>query len=273
MRRMFCLSLLPLVTACGVISHNMAENMTESNRLDMLRGLNDDQLCRGYNNQLVGPNTERQLLEVLRARGISKCEALGRTRVISLETTDVAAAPALRAGVQAAQKVDDPAAVERERQRVLRDAALEQEKQMALDEAKSKEEARVRAEEQARRVAKERESVRPTGEAAALQEIFGPLSPAEIEKVKTVRPATNSEKLRVSEAVKQSLIDPESARFGDVFVLPNKHACIATNAKNQLGGYVGFRMAIASILQGAWQPLGIYNVTLEKCISMIAKLS
>lgn len=266
------LCLAPLLTACGVVQYRMAEGMTDPNRLEMLQGLTDEQLCRGYNNQLVGEQTERQILELLRTRGVAQCVALSRTRTIAAASTAQPTAIASSAATATPVSPEDAAAVERERLRVSEEAKkLEADRVAAENRAAA--EARVRAEEQAQREVKKKDSPRLDDESSVLQELFGPLSPGEIEKIKTVRPANSIEKLRITQAVQRSLIDPESARFGDVFVLPNKQACIAVNAKNQFGGYVGFRMAIASTLQGTWQPLGIYNVTLEKCISMIVKLS
>jgi len=280
-RRIAGLCLLPLVTACGVISHNIAENMTESNRLEMLQGMKDDQLCSGYNNHLVGPKTEQQLREVLRARGISKCEAHGRTRVIPPQSTTVAAAaPQPLDGVPLAQKVEDPAAFEREKLRAAEEAAaLERERQRVWDEAKKREadrvaaENRAAAEKQAQEGTKEKKAgLSGAGEEKVLQDIFGPLSPAEMERIKTVRPADSAERILITQAVRRSLIDPESARFGDVFVLPNKHACVAVNAKNRFGGFTGTRMAFAGMFKGAWHPMVVHDVTIDKCISMIVKL-
>lgn len=265
------LFLVPLLTACGVVQHRMSEGMTDSNRQEMLQGLTDEQLCRGYNNQLVGEQTERQILELLRTRGVAQCVARGRTRIITATSTPQPLATAPSTAAAKPLSPVDAAAVERERLRVREEA-----KQLEVDrvaaENRAAAEARVRAEEQAQKEGKGKDQPRPDDEASVLQELFGPLSPDEIEKIKTVRPANSLERPRITKAVQQSLIDPESARFGDIFVLPNKHACIAVNAKNKFGGYAGIRMAFAGTFNGTWQPLGMHDVTLEKCISMIVKL-
>ncbi|MDZ4102927.1 MAG: hypothetical protein U1E12_14735 [Hydrogenophaga sp.] len=248
----------------------MAEGMTDSNRKEMLQGLTDEQLCRGYNNQLLGEQTERQILELLRTRGVAQCVALGRTRTVTATSTPQTTTASLAAAATPVSPVD-AATAERERRRVLEEAKkLEADRVSAENRAAA--EARVRAEEQAQRDVKEKEQPRPDDESSVMQELFGPLSPDEIVKIKTVRPANSIERPRITQAVQRSLNDPESARFGDIFVLPNKHACVAVNAKNKFGGYAGTRMAFAGTFNGTWQPLGMHDVTLEKCISMIVKL-
>jgi hypothetical protein len=50
----------------------------------------------------------------------------------------------------------------------------------------------------------------------------------------------------VQEMVRNQLNDPESARFRNVFVAPDGFlVCGEINAKNRMGGYVGFRRFIA----------------------------
>lgn len=102
--------------------------------------------------------------------------------------------------------------------------------------------------------------------------VSGPLTPTPAEKMKAFRPPTSSEKLQITQAVQQSLIDPESARFGDILVLPNKYACVAVNSKNRFGGYTGFQMVFAGVMEGSWQFLTTQNVTFEKCTSVLANL-
>ncbi|QHE86413.1 hypothetical protein [Hydrogenophaga sp. BPS33] len=97
-------------------------------------------------------------------------------------------------------------------------------------------------------------------------------NPSEAEKLKAVRPATSSEKLQITQAVQRSLIDPDSARFGDVLVLPNKHACVAVNSKNRFGGYTGFQMAFVSFLEGSWHFMATKDVDFPKCASIIVSL-
>lgn len=43
-------------------------------------------------------------------------------------------------------------------------------------------------------------------------------------------------------AIAYSLIDPDSAKFREIFVAPNRAAvCGQVNAKNRMGGYTGFQ--------------------------------
>ena len=108
---------------------------------------------------------------------------------------------------------------------------------------------------------------------SGMLKVSGPLSIAEAErKRKTIRPPSGSEKLQITQAVQRSLIDAESARFGEILVLPNKYACVAVNARNRFGGYTCFQMAFAGMMEGAWHYLTTENVTFEKCISIIVNL-
>lgn len=62
---------------------------------------------------------------------------------------------------------------------------------------------------------------------------------AEVEKEKKISVATNS--------IREALNDPESARFRKLFVSPKGRAvCGEVNAKNKMGGYVGFRRFIVA---------------------------
>lgn len=275
MRRVICLSLLPLMTACGVISHNIAENMTESNRLEMLQGMKDDQLCSGYNNHLVGPKTEQQLREVLRARGISKCEARGRTRVIPQEVTSVAAAaPQLVDGVPSAQKVEDPAAVEREKQRAAEEAAaLERERQRVWDEAKKREADRVAAENRAAVEAKQRQDAEVREAASKESEKEAKQKANEIRNRGLLRKANAAERAQITRAVQRSVIDPTSVLVEEIFVVPGKNACVAVNGKNRFGGYTGFKPMIVSQIGGEWHSIMALEVSMLECIPVILKLS
>lgn len=60
--------------------------------------------------------------------------------------------------------------------------------------------------------------------------------------------AHGSAKAQVMAAVRMSLIDPDSAQFGAVFVGANgKFGCGFVNAKNRMGGFSGRRAFIAGI--------------------------
>lgn len=62
---------------------------------------------------------------------------------------------------------------------------------------------------------------------------------AEAEKAKKIEVGTN--------AIREALNDPESARFRNVILSPKGRAvCGEINAKNKMGGYVGFRRFIVA---------------------------
>ena len=67
-----------------------------------------------------------------------------------------------------------------------------------------------------------------------------------------------SETSKIEEAVTDSLIDPESARIGEIIEYVDDEgdewACIMVNAKNRLGGYTGEKMMLAVKTEdGSWQ--------------------
>ncbi len=64
----------------------------------------------------------------------------------------------------------------------------------------------------------------------------------------------DSDVKKIKSAVKERLIDPESARFGAaVFNPENTQACIEVNAKNRMGGYAGQTIASLSKVGSDWQ--------------------
>lgn len=66
---------------------------------------------------------------------------------------------------------------------------------------------------------------------------------SEADKEKSRRVATLEQAKNV---VRRNLTDPDSANFRDVFVTPKGAiVCGEVNAKNQVGGYVGFRRFIS----------------------------
>lgn len=70
-------------------------------------------------------------------------------------------------------------------------------------------------------------------------------------------------------AIVASLKDPDSARFGVLTqVTPDKY-CVTVNAKNSMGGYTGNQEAIVVKLNGAWQTVGIHQMTKEVCARAI----
>lgn len=64
----------------------------------------------------------------------------------------------------------------------------------------------------------------------------------------------DSDVKKIKAAVKERLIDPESARFGTaVFNPENTRVCIEVNAKNRMGGYAGQNIVELSKVGDDWQ--------------------
>lgn len=73
--------------------------------------------------------------------------------------------------------------------------------------------------------------------------------------------AACSETSAIEDAVRQNLIDPESARFGEIIEYTDKdgsaRVCVEVNAKNRMGGYVGEKLMTASRAEdGNWSAGG-----------------
>lgn len=253
------LCLAPLLTACGVVQHRMAEGMTDSNRRELLQGLTDEQLCRGYNNQLVGEQTERQILELLRSRGVAQCVALGRTRTVTATSTSQPTVTASLAAAATPVSPEDAAAVERERLRVG-------------EEAKKREADRVAAEARAAAESKEREDSKAREAAAAKSHNEASKRANEERKRSALRSANANERAQISREVKEGLLDPDSAKFGDIYVVPKENACAAVNGKNRFGGYVGFKSAMLAYIGGDWKTLMTLDISMLECLSVITKL-
>jgi hypothetical protein len=68
-------------------------------------------------------------------------------------------------------------------------------------------------------------------------------SPKELAKEKRLQERRDAQMMDAAKkAISYSLVDPDSAKFREVFVAPNQVAiCGEVNAKNSFGGYVGFR--------------------------------
>lgn len=65
----------------------------------------------------------------------------------------------------------------------------------------------------------------------------------------------------IKKAVEESLIDPESVRYGDIIVYTDdegeEQACAMVNARNRMGGYTGEQMVnLYKSDEGDWVSLG-----------------
>lgn len=67
-------------------------------------------------------------------------------------------------------------------------------------------------------------------------------------------------------AVRESLKDPDSARFGDFYFNDKTHkGCLAVNAKNSMGGYTGDQLAFVEKADDGWQVYDISDVSFDLC--------
>jgi hypothetical protein len=74
-------------------------------------------------------------------------------------------------------------------------------------------------------------------------------------------------------AVRASLKDPDSAKFGK-FTLAKKGndqmACLTVNAKNSMGGYTGDREAALMKAGDEWQVITINELDHWRCVNVIS---
>ena len=75
-----------MLSSCGAVVHESFERMKDNDRFASLSSMTDAQLCSGYNNYLLQPNTERDIENILKQRKIGRCDARGKIRTISLDT-------------------------------------------------------------------------------------------------------------------------------------------------------------------------------------------
>ncbi len=69
----------------------------------------------------------------------------------------------------------------------------------------------------------------------------------------------------IQKAVRGSLKDPESAKFGEHAVLDDKFACMTVNAKNSMGGYTGNQQALLAKKDGEWIVAEIDQMGFDEC--------
>lgn len=66
-------------------------------------------------------------------------------------------------------------------------------------------------------------------------------------------------------AVRDSLKDPDSAKFGDFYYnAKTKKGCLTVNARNSMGGYTGDQQAYVE-LKKDWEVMGIGDLTPASC--------
>jgi hypothetical protein len=83
--------------------------------------------------------------------------------------------------------------------------------------------------------------------------------------------ACNSQRAGAEEAVRTSLKDPDSARFGEFYYNDKRRlACLTVNAKNALGGYTGDKEAMLSYADGKWMYGGVLESSHKDCRDVFA---
>ena len=67
-------------------------------------------------------------------------------------------------------------------------------------------------------------------------------------------------------AVRDSLKDPDSAKFGDFYYnAKTKKGCLTVNARNSMGGYTGDQQAYVERKSKGWEVMGIADLTPASC--------
>ncbi len=67
-------------------------------------------------------------------------------------------------------------------------------------------------------------------------------------------------------AVRESLKDPDSAKFGAFdYDDKTKRGCLTVNARNSMGGYTGDQQASVERTDSGWEVISIAEITPEQC--------
>jgi hypothetical protein len=78
--------------------------------------------------------------------------------------------------------------------------------------------------------------------------------------------ACNGAKSGAEAAVRESLKDPGSAKFGDFYYNDEKkRGCLTVNARNSMGGYTGDQQAYVQRGDSGWEVYGIAEITQTMC--------
>ena len=67
--------------------------------------------------------------------------------------------------------------------------------------------------------------------------------------------------------VKETLKDPDSAKFGEFTEINDRLACLTVNAKNGFGGYIGERQALLRRVDGEWSMASMVDTPHETCVA------
>lgn len=78
--------------------------------------------------------------------------------------------------------------------------------------------------------------------------------------------ACSSNKRGAEKAVRESLKDPDSAKFGAFdYDEKYKRGCLTVNAKNSMGGYTGDQQAYVKRTDKGWEVVGMAEITPDMC--------
>ena len=80
------------------------------------------------------------------------------------------------------------------------------------------------------------------------------------------------ESSKIQEAIRASLIDSDSAKFGKMSLVKNNKACMTVNSKNSMGGYTGDQQALLKKSENKWEVLDITSLfNHEQCIDFLSE--
>ena len=78
--------------------------------------------------------------------------------------------------------------------------------------------------------------------------------------------ACNRAKGGAEAAVRETLKDPDSAKFGDFYYNEKtKKGCLTVNARNSMGGYIGDQQAYVERSDDGWDVMGIADLSPTDC--------
>lgn len=86
-----------------------------------------------------------------------------------------------------------------------------------------------------------------------------------------------SEKGAVEDAVREALVDPDSAKFGEITIVDagsGKMACATVNARNRMGGYTGDTQMVVGFdaESGEWAAIDDLERSHEACLDLLARM-
>lgn len=87
-----------------------------------------------------------------------------------------------------------------------------------------------------------------------------------------IRKANAQEKVLITNAISNNLFDAESARYRDIYLIPNSYACAEVNAKNRFGGYTGFQQIVAAFIDKDWFYVSSLKDNPVSCLDLITNM-